>query len=404
MRSKLRRFAVAKKNHFGLSEWSGAIGDFGTTLPLAFGLIIFNGFPPERIFLLWGLAYIATGWIYRVPVSVQPLKAMAVIAMATGYSIEFLSTTSLFYGILLLLLSISGAIRWLEKWFSPALIGGIQLGIGLILAYKALELSIEKGFYLGSESIFPYLNLIILGAVIVLLWFIQFKRGVPLILFLLLIGGTITFVLGISLNLSETQGAPAKLTSPDFSFFLNSLIYLMIPQLPLTLGNAVFAASDACHTFWKEQAQRVNPTRLGSSIGISNIFIGILGGFPICHGAGGIAAHSQFGGKTGGTTIILGSIFVISALIDPLSSFLFYIPIPILAAMLLFSAWRMMLLIKELKVKFEWIIAIVVGIISFTTKNLTIALIVGFLIERLYIFYKRKNDVDLGSHREVKHD
>jgi len=392
------------KNRFGLSEWSGAVGDLGTTLPLAFGLIIFNGFPPERIFFLWGIAYIIMGWIYRVPVSIQPLKAMAVIAIATGYSAELLSTTALFYGALLFLLSISGVIRWLQKWFSPALIRGIQLGIGLILAYKAVALTIEKGFYLGSESIFPYLNIIILVVVILLLWFVQFRKGIPLILSLLLAGGIISIVFGISLDLSQYLGSPAKLTIPDFSFFLNSLIYLMIPQLPLTLGNAVFAASDACHSFWKEQAQRVNPTRLGSSIGISDIFIGILGGFPICHGAGGIAAHAQFGGKTGGTVIILGSIFVLAALVDPLSSFLFFIPIPILAAMLLFDAWRMMMLIQKLKIKFEWVIAIIVGIISFATRNLTIALIVGFLIERLYAYYQKRTVTDLRSRREVKHD
>ena len=131
---------------------------------------------------------------------------------------------------------------------------------------------------------------------------------------------------------------------------------------------------------------------------MTNILIGTLGGFPICHGAGGIAAHAQFGGKTGGTVIIIGSLLVIAALIDPLSSFLFFIPIPILAAMLLFDAWRMMMLIQKLKIKFEWIIAIVVGIISFATRNLTIALIVGFIIERLYAYFKKR------TYAEVEHD
>lgn len=393
------------KNRFGLSEWSGAVGDLGTTLPLAFGLIIFNGFPPERIFFLWGIAYIASGWIFRVPVAIQPLKAMAVIAIASGYSMELLSSTALFYGALLLILSLSGIIRWLEKWFSPALIRGVQLGIGLILAHKAIELTIQRGFYFGSEALFPYLNIIILAAVILLLWIFQFKRRIPLILFLLLIGGAITVISGVSIDLSQFHGAPATLTAPDLSFFLSALIYLMIPQLPLTLGNAVFAASDACHSFWKQQAQRVNPTRLGASIGVSNIFIGLLGGFPICHGAGGIAAHAQFGGKTGGATIILGSIFVIVALIEPMSSFLFLIPIPILAAMLVFDAGRMMMLIQKLSGKFEWGIAITVGVISFATRNLTIALIVGFIMERLHILYRRKTEVvEETQWRKAKHE
>jgi len=39
---------------------------------------------PQPIFFLWGLAYIAVGWYYKVPISMQPLKAMAVIAITAG--------------------------------------------------------------------------------------------------------------------------------------------------------------------------------------------------------------------------------------------------------------------------------------------------------------------------------
>lgn len=41
------------RNSFGLSEFRGAIGDLGTILPLAFILIVSNGFPAARIFFLW---------------------------------------------------------------------------------------------------------------------------------------------------------------------------------------------------------------------------------------------------------------------------------------------------------------------------------------------------------------
>ena len=170
----------------------------------------------------------------------------------------------------------------------------------------------------------------------------------------------------------------------------------MIPQLPLTLGNAVFAASDTCHSLWGEQARRVNPTRLGLSIGFSNIFIGLLGGFPICHGAGGIGAHAQFGGKTGGTTIILGCVLVASVFIGSASTFLFYIPIPILGAMLLFNAWKMMVLIQSLKTKKELFLAITVGTLSFLTRNLFVALMVGFLVERVLLFQNKFSKQTVG--------
>jgi SulP family sulfate permease len=112
---------------------------------------------------------------------------------------------------------------------------------------------------------------------------------------------------------------------------------------------------------------------------LSDAVIGLTGGFPICHGAGGMAAHSRFGGRTGGTTVILGSLFVILSLIHPLSRFLFLIPLPVLAALLFYTALEMILLIRRLEAKNAIAIAVLVGSISFLTRNISIALVGGLL-------------------------
>ena len=262
-------------NHFKLSEWSGAIGDIGTTLPIAFALIVFNGFPAERIFFLWGLVYAITGWYYKVPVSVQPLKAMAVIAITMGYSVAQLSTTSFFYGILLVVLSISGIIRGLEKWFSTALVRGIQLGLGLMLTQKAVLLAVENGVFFGQTvEPAPIINIIIFATIILILWYVQFHKKLPVILAIIPAGIVVSWFFKVSFDFTQFKGTPVAVTAPDWTFFMNCLPYLILPQLSLTLGNAVFAASDACHALWKERAQRVNPTRLGLSINDPDSAIG----------------------------------------------------------------------------------------------------------------------------------
>ena len=108
------------KNRFGLSEWSGAVGDLGTLLPLVFALVIYNDFPASRILLLSGIVYVITGWIFKVPLSVQPLKAMTVIALAHGFSVDFMATTAFFYGILFILLVLTGIRGWLQKWIATS--------------------------------------------------------------------------------------------------------------------------------------------------------------------------------------------------------------------------------------------------------------------------------------------
>ncbi|HGY57414.1 MAG TPA: hypothetical protein ENK44_17030, partial [Caldithrix abyssi] len=263
-------------NQFGKSEWSGALGDLGTMLPLAYALIVFNGFSPERLFLLWGTVYLITGWYFKVPVSVQPLKVMSVVAIAQGVSVEMLAGTAVFYGLLLLALSLTGAIGWLQKWFTPTLVKGIQLGIGLILARKAVDLVVSKGFILNAPGGTTPINLLLMGGLVLILFLFRFRKKIPISIVLVSGGILLTFSLGFRVP----QMAGENLISPALpqpAFFLDALVLLIIPQLPLTLGNAVYAASDACHSLWGAQAARVTPKKLGVSIGLGDVGIGLLG-------------------------------------------------------------------------------------------------------------------------------
>jgi len=157
-------------------------------------------------------------------------------------------------------------------------------------------------------------------------------------------------------------------------------VLLMLPQLPLTLGNAVVAANDACHEYWPDRADRVSSRSLASSIGVGNIGIGLLGGFPMCHGAGGIAAHHRFGGQTGRTTIILGAVLVTAAMVPGAAAVLLRIPVPVLAGLLLIVAWEMARLVFRPAPRVEVIVAVVTGLVSFMFGHLAIGLAVGWVL------------------------
>ncbi|MCP5104758.1 MAG: hypothetical protein GY950_15340 [bacterium] len=372
------------KNKFNLFEWSGAFGDIGLLLPLAFAFCIFNGFSPGKLFFLFGLAYLVTGFYYKVPVAVQPLKAIAVIAIVGGYQPDQLASTAFFYGIIFIFISAAGVLRFLQPLFTPAIVRGIQVGIGLILIHKAIALTLEKGLFLGWERTDTLLSVIILVLTVLVLWFFQFRKQVPVSIFLIIGSILLSFLLGVTVRTDTfTNGPLLAVTVPDFGFLVNSLIFLIIPQLPLTIGNAVYAASDICRHLWKERARRVSPTKLGFSIGILNVFIGLFGGFPVCHGSGGMAAHHQFGGKTGGTTMIIGAILVLVAVVSPVSHFIFYIPIPVMGALLFITGLKMAYLAKSFARKKELIVIIAMAAIAFFTRNLLIAVLAGMVLERL---------------------
>jgi sulfate permease, SulP family len=364
-------------------EMGGAVGDLGLMVPLAFALVATNGIPAPRLAFLWGAAYVVTGLFFRVPVSIQPLKAMAVIALATGYGADMLTTAAFGYGVFFVLLAATGLVTRLKRFFTPGLVRGVQLGIGLMLARKAIDLLLESPFFLTADGSGGALVVAACAlALVVLLVGGRLARR-PLALPMLVMGVAAGWLAGVRPDAAVAAGSPLEFTLPVWHLLPNAALLLMLPQLPLTLGNAVIAADDACHLYWRERSRRVSVKRLAASIGLSNIVIGLAGGFPVCHGAGGIAAHARFGGRTGRATVLMGSVMIGAALIPGGTSALFMIPVPILGALLLMVSWEMIRLLGTLPLRRDLAVALTTGVVAFVSRNLAIALVAGWALERV---------------------
>src|SRR5262249_32486734 len=60
---------------WNVDELSGAVGDLGTFLPHVLGAIAVVGMAPSGVLTSFGLFYLASGWLYGIPIGVQPMKA-----------------------------------------------------------------------------------------------------------------------------------------------------------------------------------------------------------------------------------------------------------------------------------------------------------------------------------------
>ena len=125
---------------FDRHEVAGAFGDIGTDLPLIVGLIAFCGFDAASVCIVFGLLQVATGFLYGIPMPVQPLKAMAVIMLAQRLSPGTMAGGGLVIGITMLLLAATHSLDWIARVIPLAVVRGIQLGLGLMLARSAAHL------------------------------------------------------------------------------------------------------------------------------------------------------------------------------------------------------------------------------------------------------------------------
>ncbi len=380
--------ASGKSFRFNTFELGGALGDLGTLLPLTIALITLNHMGATSVFFVVGLAYILVGFVYRLPLPVQPLKAVAAIAIAGGLSASIISASGLIMAAFLLLLAGTGVIRHVARLFPKAIIRGIQIGVGFLLVRAGLVMINNQQVIIGGgEETVSLANLSIpvswllalgLGGI-----FILFLRSRKLPASLVLLGlGVIAGIFWGSLlalpSLSFGLSFP-KLAIPSLGDLSAALILLVIPQIPLTLGNAVFATTDTASTYFGPKAKKVTPKALLTTMGVANLGAGLLGGMPICHGSGGLTAHYRLGARTGGAALMIGIPFLALAIFldGNVLPILSLIPYSVLGVLVLFVGVQHSLLARDLRGKEEISVAFVVGIVGMATTNLAIGMASG---------------------------
>jgi len=95
---------------------------------------------------------------------------------------------------------------------------------------------------------------------------------------------------------------------PSLPDFWTAFIMLILPQIPLTIGNACVGTADTCCTLFP-QSSSLSKSKAGKfalTMGIANFPAGFFGAVPMCHGTGGLAAHYRFGARTGGAPVMIG--------------------------------------------------------------------------------------------------
>lgn len=377
---------------FDRVEFAGSLGDLGTLIPLSVALMVITGLSVTSVLLMVGLFYIISGIYYKLPIPVQPLKVVSAIAIAypAKITLPIIAASGITFGIILLFLAFTGLIDWLAKFFTKPIMRGIQLGLGFILISKGIgfiqkpELFIQKSGEVISVTGIP-VNLIIgiLGVVLVLL-LISSKRF-PAALIIVTAGMVTGIIFGALKGINIALGpTPVEIFKPTLADFMNAFIFLVIPQIPLTLGNAVMGTADTCYTLFGkgEISRRATYRGFATSMGMINIVAGAIAGMPMCHGAGGLAAHYRFGARTGGSNLMIGAVFVLIALafgkigISLLSS----IPNAILGVMLLFAGLELALLIRDVKEKRDFFVSFMIAGIGLATTNMGIAFFVGIIV------------------------
>jgi hypothetical protein len=380
------RSSMSQRLAFNRNELAGAFGDIGTDLPLIIGMIAAAQLDSAAVLIMFGAMQILSGTIYGLPMPVQPLKAVAVIVITQKVAADVLFGGGLAIGAVMLVLSLTGAIVLLGKLIPHVVIRGIQLGLGLQLSLIALR------EYLPAEGMAGYG----LAAIALLIGVLLYaNRRWPAALFMIALG--IIYALAFTVELSSIAPPQLRLPSvhlPTWDAILQGFLLLALPQIPLSLGNSIYATERIIKDYFPERA--VGARKISFTYSIMNLINPWFSGIPVCHGSGGMAGHVTFGARTGGSVVIYGMLYLVVGLFfsHDFDSVFMLFPKPVLAVILLFEGTALMALVKDVAAnKLELTLALFTGVIAAGVPyGFLIAMVVG-----TFLFYSRAALVRNGA-------
>lgn len=391
---------MSARFQFNRMEFAGSLGDLGTLLPLAIGMVMVNGIPVTGILYSIGIFYLFAGFYFKVPVPVQPMKAIGAYAVATGIAAPQIGASVGLVSLFLFVIGITGSINFIGNLIPKSVIRGVQLSTGLLLMGQGIKMILGKSFqqvvahtsepHLTIQTIGPLPIGICLGVTGVAITLLLLKsRRFPAAIVVIFMGiftgvvwgthaGMDRLLPGIYLPELLPFGIP---TTADLTV---ALLVLVLPQIPMTIGNAIIANTDLSKEYFGEDSGKVTYRSTTLSMAFANGLSFLLGGIPLCHGAGGLAAHYSFGARTGGSNIIIGSLFLVLALFFGPNALVLInlLPLSILGVLLIFAGSQLGLAILDMFARKDMFVILVIASVTLAT-NLAWGFMAGVLLAQL---------------------
>jgi len=385
---------------FNRLELAGSLGDLGTLLPMAIGLILINGLSPTGLFFSVGLYFILSGIYFGITVPVQPMKVIGAYAIATAMSASQITASGFLIGAVLLIIGASNAMKVIGKFIPKSVVRGVQLSTGVLLMVGGVQLMLGTAKlqvlrqmaepYLTLQSVGPLPIGIAIGivggfATLLLLDNRRLPAGLLVVCGGLILGvvvGTRDGLSGMRLDVNLPEILPFGWpTQADFTF---AFFALVLPQIPMTLGNAVIAYADLSNEYFGDQSKKVTYRAACISMALANLASACIGGMPLCHGAGGLAAHYRFGARTAGSNLMIGAIFMALAILLGTHALaaIYLLPLAVLGILLLFAGSQLALTILDLVNRKDMFVCLVILGITLAT-NLAAGFLAGTLIAHL---------------------
>ncbi len=335
--SRLRHLAAHNISTFRKQPWteiSGSLGDLGTFLPIVIALTEGQQISLTTTLIFTGVYNILTGAFFGIPLPVQPMKAIAAVAILKSLTAGEIEAAGIFVSTCILLFSVSGLLTWFTRVIPIPVVKGIQVGAGLslILAAGGKALSALTWTTPWADN---YLWMV-LAFFALLATNLRPRTPYALIVFLIGIAFALMLIADGQDSLPRFRLWSPYVQAPSGGEWRRGILDAGVGQLPLTTLNSVIAVTHLAADLLPE-IETPSVTAIGISVAGMNLIGCWFGAMPVCHGSGGLAAQYRFGARSGASIIFLGLLKLLLGLIfgESLTVLLHSFPLALLTVMVI---------------------------------------------------------------------
>ena len=155
-----------------------------------------------------------------------------------------------------------------------------------------------------------------------------------------------------------------------------------VDQLLLRAGQALLPETGV---------RRLSIRQISFTYALMNLVNPFLGGFPVCHGSGGMVGHYAFGARTGGSVVIYGGIFLVMGLFfsQGFADVVQIFPLPVLGVLSLAT------LLRDISgSRADLLVALLVGLLC---AGLPYGYLVGLVVGTAIYYAMQRGWVGLGK-------
>ncbi|SIQ95475.1 Sulfate permease, MFS superfamily [Haladaptatus litoreus] len=347
-------FGDDRQFKFTVGEVTGAVGDSITVLPVVVAVAALTDLDLAVLLLGFAVFQVVWGVRYGLPMSVEPMKALAALAIAGALSGDELLTAGLLAGFVLLVLGKTRSLERLTEHVGEPVVRGIQVAVALLLAETGVGLVLSNPTLAGLAL---FVALVMAGA--------GYRKTSALVI--LALGFAFA---GFRVGLPTASIPAISFALPRASALGSGVLSATAGQLAMTVGNAAVATSLLLSDLLEAE---VSPDELATSMGVMNLLAVPFGAMPMCHGSGGVAGKYTFGARTATANLVLGLFYALAALfaVHLVAAF----PLSVLGVVLLLVAVELGR--AGLRTD-DRLLAVGIGILGLLT-NVGIAFVVGVL-------------------------